>query len=71
MEYSVKVRKVPHGDDLYIDIPVNMFEEMGWDLSTPLVWDIGDDGTVVIRVPRESDEIVDSEEDSHNNDSGS
>ena len=61
MEINVKVRKVPHGDDLYIDIPVNMFEEMGWTLSTPLVWAIDDDGSVVIREMRESDNIVEED----------
>lgn len=61
MEINVKVRKVPHGDDLYIDIPVNMFEEMGWTLSTPLVWVINDDGSVVIREMRESDNIVEED----------
>ena len=61
MEINVKVRKVPHSDDLYIDIPVNMFEEMGWTLSTPLVWVINDDSSVVIREMRESDNIVEED----------
>ena len=63
MSYSVTVKRVPHLDDLYIDIPNNMFEEMGWDLNTPQVWVINDDGTVVIRAAK-GDENVDTEEDS-------
>lgn len=77
MSYSVKVQRVPYGGDLYIDIPVNMFEEMGWDSNTKLMWVIAGNGDVTIRPPKHDDEpgipveFVDLKKDSDKNDSGS
>ena len=31
---------------LYIELPPNLMEELGWDEATELVWTIDDDGTV-------------------------
>lgn len=77
MSCYVKVKRVPYGNDLYIDVPVNMFEEMGWNSDTKLMWVIADNGDVTIRPPKHDTEpgipveFLDFLKDSDNNDSGS
>ena len=35
--------------ELYIELPDNLLEEMGWDENTELVWTVADDGTIGLR----------------------
>lgn len=49
MFFKTTVQKLPGSDELYINLPVNMFEEMGWDSNTSLHWVINEDGNVCIR----------------------
>lgn len=35
--------------ELYIELPDDLLEEMGWDENTELVWTVADDGTIGLR----------------------
>ncbi len=35
--------------ELYIELPDDLLEEMGWDYTTDLTWTINDDGTIALR----------------------
>lgn len=41
--------KEDENGDLYIDLPDELMEEMGWDENTELVWTVADDGTIGLR----------------------
>lgn len=43
------VVKEDENGDLYIDLPDELMEEMGWDENTELVWTVADDGTIGLR----------------------
>jgi hypothetical protein len=45
---SVVVKEDEHGE-LYIELPDELMEEMGWDDETELVWTVADDGTIGLR----------------------
>jgi hypothetical protein len=47
MNYSSIVKEDEHGE-LYIDLPPEMMEEMGWNEDTILEWRIFEDGTVAL-----------------------
>ena len=36
-------------DGLYIDLPIDLFTQMGWDENTNLIWVVNEDGDVRIR----------------------
>ena len=38
--------KEDENGELYIDLPDELMEEMGWDIDTELVWTVADDGTI-------------------------
>lgn len=54
-QHTVIVRKIEDRDDLYIDIPNNFIDELGWDKNTKLMWFI-DDGRVSLRPPKDDAE---------------
>jgi hypothetical protein len=35
--------------ELYIELPQDLLDEMGWDYSTDLIWTVNDDGTIALR----------------------
>lgn len=35
--------------ELYIELPQDLLDEMGWDYSTDLTWTVNDDGTIGLR----------------------
>lgn len=35
--------------ELYIELPDELMEEMGWDENTELVWTVTEDGTIGLR----------------------
>jgi bifunctional DNA-binding transcriptional regulator/antitoxin component of YhaV-PrlF toxin-antitoxin module len=41
--------KEDENGELYIDLPDELMEEMGWDIDTELVWTVADDGTIGLR----------------------
>jgi antitoxin component of MazEF toxin-antitoxin module len=45
---QVIVKEDDNGE-LYIDLPDELMEEMGWDIDTELVWTVADDGTIGLR----------------------
>lgn len=48
--YTSEVKECNDGTgDLYIDLPVPLFNDLGWDENTPLEWVITEDGRVVLR----------------------
>jgi hypothetical protein len=47
MNYSSIVKETADGE-LYIDLPQEMMEAMGWDENTVLEWRVYDDGTVAL-----------------------
>jgi hypothetical protein len=47
MNYSSIVKEDENGE-LYIDLPPEMMEEMGWNEDTILEWRIFEDGTVAL-----------------------
>lgn len=50
------VKTIEGLDDLYIDVPGDLFNEMGWDENTKLMWIFKEDGTIVIRPPKHDTE---------------
>jgi hypothetical protein len=42
------VKEDEHGE-LYIELPDELMEEMGWDENTELVWTVYDDGKIGLR----------------------
>lgn len=55
MHVKTTVQKVPGSDELYINLPENMFTAMGWDANTKLTWVIADNGVISIRPLDESE----------------
>jgi hypothetical protein len=50
MIYKSTIKAVPgQEDELYIDLPVALFTEMGWNENTNLIWVVNEDGDVRIR----------------------
>lgn len=47
MNFSTIVKENADGE-LYIDLPQEMMEAMGWDEDTVLEWRVYDDGTVAL-----------------------
>lgn len=47
MKHSSVVKETEDGE-LYIDLPPEMMEAMGWDEDTILEWRVYDDGTIVL-----------------------
>jgi hypothetical protein len=45
---QVTVKEDENGE-LYIDLPDELMEEMGWDIDTELVWTVYDDGKIGLR----------------------
>jgi hypothetical protein len=41
--------KEDENGELYIDLPDELMEEMGWDIDTELVWTVYDDGKIGLR----------------------
>jgi len=35
--------------ELYIELPDELLEEMGWDYTTDWIWTVNDDGTIALR----------------------
>ncbi len=48
MKNSLVVKEGEHGE-LYIELPDERMEEMGWDENTELVWTVYDDGKIGLR----------------------
>jgi hypothetical protein len=48
MKNSLVVKEDEHGE-LYIELPDELMEEMGWDENTELVWTVYDDGKIGLR----------------------
>ncbi len=36
------------GDDLILPLPDDLLEELGWQIGDVLVWDVKEDGTVIL-----------------------
>ena len=54
--WTTEVKEMNDGSgDQYIELPLGMFESMGWYESTPLEWVVKDDGTVVLRKVENND----------------
>jgi hypothetical protein len=50
MIYTTTVKALEgREDELYIDLPVALFTEMGWNENTNLIWVVNEDGDVRIR----------------------
>ena len=45
---KLTVQEDEHGE-LYIDLPANLMEAMGWNEDTELVWTVNNDGTIGLR----------------------
>jgi bifunctional DNA-binding transcriptional regulator/antitoxin component of YhaV-PrlF toxin-antitoxin module len=41
--------KEDENGELYIELPDELMEEMGWDIDTELVWTVYDDGKIGLR----------------------
>ena len=54
--HKAVVRKIEGLDDLYIDVPGSAFAAMGWNANTRLIWDITDEGNVVMRAAKHDTE---------------
>ena len=54
--HKAVVRKIEGLDDLYIDVPGSAFEAMGWNANTKLIWDVTDEGYVVMRAAKHDTE---------------
>jgi len=50
------VRTIEGLDDLYIDLPGSAFDAMGWNANTKLIWDVTDEGYVVMRAAKHDTE---------------
>jgi hypothetical protein len=48
MKNSLVVKEDEQGE-LYIELPDELMEEMGWDENTELVWTVYDDGKIGLR----------------------
>jgi len=48
MKSSLVVKEDEHGE-LYIELPDELMEEMGWDENTELIWTVYDDGKIGLR----------------------
>lgn len=53
MSYFIEVEELENGD-LYIEIPEEVIETLGWEPETLLSWDIKGDGIIVQRLNSES-----------------
>jgi hypothetical protein len=49
MIYKTTVKAIDGQDDLYIELPIDLFTDMGWDENTTLIWVVNEDGDVRIR----------------------
>jgi len=47
MNYSTLVKQTEDGE-LYIDLPPELMEALGWDEETVLEWRVYDDGTIAL-----------------------
>lgn len=56
MKHKAIIKKIEGLDDLYIDVPGGAFKAMGWDANTKLIWDITDNGCVVMRAAKHDTE---------------
>ena len=45
---KMTIKEDEHGE-LYIELPDDLLEEMGWDIDTELVWTVYDDGKIGLR----------------------
>lgn len=45
---QVTVKEDENGE-LYIDLPDELMESMGWDIDTELIWTVYDDGKIGLR----------------------
>ena len=52
MKHKAIVKKIEGLDDLYIDLLGSAFAAMGWNANTKLIWDITDEGNVVMRAAK-------------------
>lgn len=48
-EITKMIVKEDENGELYIELPDELMEEMGWDIDTELVWTVYDDGTIGLR----------------------
>ena len=53
MSYFIEVEELENGD-LYIQIPEEVIETLGWEPETLLSWDIKGDGIIIQRLNSES-----------------
>ena len=53
MSYFIEVQELENGD-LFIQIPEEVIETLGWEPETLLSWDIKGDGIIVQRLNSES-----------------
>ena len=53
MSYFIEVQELENGD-LFIEIPEEVIETLGWEPETLLSWDIKGDGIIVQRLNSES-----------------
>jgi hypothetical protein len=56
MRHKAVIKKVEGLDDLYIDLPGSAFAAMGWNANTKLIWDITDEGNVIMRAAKHDNE---------------
>lgn len=53
MSYFIEVQELDNGD-LFIEIPEEVIETLGWEPETLLSWDIKGDGIIIQRLNSES-----------------
>jgi bifunctional DNA-binding transcriptional regulator/antitoxin component of YhaV-PrlF toxin-antitoxin module len=53
MSYFIEVQELENGD-LFIEIPEEVIETLGWEPETLLSWDIKGDGIIIQRLNSES-----------------
>lgn len=46
--YITTIQEADNGG-LYIDLPDEMLDELGWDIHDDLIWVIEDDGAIILR----------------------
>jgi len=53
MTYTVTVEEDPATGDLILPIPDEIIKELGWKVGDTLIWDVRQDGSVVVSLKKE------------------
>lgn len=57
-KYTLEVKELPESDDLYIELPPELLDRLGWEENDNLVWiDKGESGFLLKRVESKSAHI--------------